>query len=41
VRGKINLLTAIDPGVDMHAAGECREQAGRYFALAESYAGMS
>ena len=41
VRGKINLLTAIDPGVDKRTAGECRAQAGRYFSLAEAYAGMS
>jgi len=41
VRGKINLLTAVDPGVDRRTAGECREQAGRCFALADSYAGMT
>jgi len=38
VRGKINLLTAVDPGVNPRTAGECRERAGSCFALAESYA---
>lgn len=38
VRGKINLLTAIDSTVDAEVAGRCRERAGRYFELAESYA---
>jgi aminoglycoside phosphotransferase family enzyme len=37
VRGKINLLTAIDPTVDAEVAGRCRERAGRYFELAERY----
>ncbi len=41
VRGKINLLTAVDPGVNPRTAGECRERAGSCFALAESYAGRS
>ncbi len=38
VRGKINLFTAADQGVDAETAGRCLEQAGRYFKLAERYA---
>ncbi len=37
VRGKINLLTAVDVGLDVDKAEQCRERAGRCFALAESY----
>jgi aminoglycoside phosphotransferase family enzyme len=38
VRGKINLFTAADQGVDAETAAHCLEQAGRYFKLAERYA---
>ena len=38
VRGKINLFTAADPGVDPETATGCTEQAKRYFQLAERYA---
>ncbi|MEN8189513.1 MAG: hypothetical protein ABFS19_06665 [Thermodesulfobacteriota bacterium] len=38
VRGKIGLFTAADPGVDKAVADSCREQAARYFELAERYA---
>ncbi len=37
VRGKINLLMAIDPGLDALEAQRCRAQARRCFTLAESY----
>jgi aminoglycoside phosphotransferase family enzyme len=38
VRGKINLFTASDPAVDMSVGMRCREQAARYFVLAQKYA---
>ena len=38
VRGKINLFTAADPGVDPETATGCIEHAKRYFQLAQSYA---
>lgn len=38
VRGKINLFTAADPAVSAAVAGSCREQAARYFLLADHYA---
>jgi aminoglycoside phosphotransferase family enzyme len=38
VRGKINLFTAADPAVDASVARRCKEQAARYFNLAERYA---
>ncbi|MGI9538252.1 MAG: hypothetical protein ACR2PB_14370 [Desulfocapsaceae bacterium] len=38
VRGKINLFTAADPGVDSETATGCTEQATRYFELADQYA---
>lgn len=38
VRGKINLFTAADPGVDPATATGCTEQAKRYFQLAQRYA---
>jgi hypothetical protein len=41
VRGKINLLTAVDAAVDADKAELCRERAGQCFALAESYARLS
>lgn len=37
VRGKIGLFTAEDPTVSTEKARVCREQAGRYFALAARY----
>lgn len=37
VRGKINLLTAVDPGLESAAATRCGMLAKRCFALAESY----
>ena len=39
VRGKINLFTAADPAVETQVAEICRDQARRYFELAETYAG--
>lgn len=38
VRGKIGLFTASDPNVDAETAQACTENAGKYFALAHSYA---
>lgn len=38
VRGKIGLFTAADPAVDQQLAECCREQARRYFQLADRYA---
>ncbi len=38
VRGKIGLFTASDPNVDADTAKACTENAGKYFALAHSYA---
>jgi len=38
VRGKINLFTAADPGVDEQTAAACTELARRYFKLADRYA---
>ncbi len=38
VRGKINLFTAADPGVDKQTAANCTEQARKYFVLADRYA---
>lgn len=38
VRGKINLFTAADPGVDSETASGCTDQAKRYFELAQRYA---
>lgn len=37
VRGKIGLFTAADPAVPAEVANRCREDAARYFSLAESY----
>jgi hypothetical protein len=39
VRGKVGLLAAIDPGMDGQAAADWLQSAGRYFQLAEEYAG--
>ena len=39
VRGKIGLFTAADPAVDPETAEKCLAQAGKYFQLAEEYAG--
>jgi len=39
VRGKINLFTANAPEVDEETKRQCEEMAGKYFKLAESYAG--
>ncbi len=41
VRGKINLLTAIDPGLDTAESQRCRVQARRCFSMAESYVPIS
>jgi len=41
VRGKVNLLAAIDPGLGPEAAGCRRNTAARYFRLAEHYAKQS
>ena len=38
VRGKINLFTAADPGVEPATAADCTAQATRYFELAQRYA---
>jgi aminoglycoside phosphotransferase family enzyme len=38
VRGKINLFTAGDPGLEKQTAQACTEQAQKYFKLAERYA---
>jgi aminoglycoside phosphotransferase family enzyme len=38
VRGKINLFTASDPAVDASVVARCKEQAARYFVLAQKYA---
>lgn len=38
VRGKINLFTAADPGLDPETADNCTEQARQYFVLADRYA---
>ena len=39
VRGKVGLLAASDPGMDGQAAADWLQSAGRYFQLAEEYAG--
>ncbi len=39
VRGKIGMFTANDPGVDDEVRKNCQESAGKYFALANRYAG--
>jgi len=39
VRGKVGLLAAIDPGMEGQVAEDWRQSAGRYFQLAEEYAG--
>lgn len=39
VRGKVGLLTAADPRLEKEKARVCLETAGRYFQLAEEYAG--
>ena len=39
VRGKIGLFTAADPAVGAEARAACLQDAARYFALAERYAG--
>jgi len=39
VRGKVGLLAAIDPGMGGQAADDWLQSAGRYFHLAEEYAG--
>lgn len=38
VRGKINLFTTADPGVDSATVSSCTAQAKRYFELAQRYA---
>ena len=38
VRGKINLFTAADAGVEPATAADCTAQATRYFELAQRYA---
>ncbi len=38
VRGKIGLFTAADPAVDQATQASCRNQAARYFRLADRYA---
>ena len=41
VRGKINLFTAGDPAVDASVVVRCKEQAARYFVLAQKYAAQA